>query len=126
MDWTDRLDRLQGHVTRSIEGTAADGHRIRGDLLAPQPGAKGPLVMVTCEPIRFDDGSPDLERFPSFMEQAEAADELLPLAMLATMLPTFPPGQREPPPPGARTIPWEYVGRFVPPGGIEVVGSIGA
>lgn len=125
VEWTERVYATKGPVSRSIGRTAEDGHLIVADLLHPQAGAKGPTLMVTCAPLTFDDGAPQLERFPTFMELVEAADELAPLAMYATMFPTFPVGDREAPPPGPRTIPLEYMGKFVPPGSIEVVGSIG-
>lgn len=125
MDWIDRtLAACPPGVARSIEARAEDGHLIRAELVTPQPGTT-PTIMVTCEPVTFDDGPGQLERFPTFMEIVEAADELAPLCMFTTSFPTYPPGERQPPPPGARTIPLSWMGKVAPPSGIEVVGSIG-
>lgn len=126
MEWTERTALLGPNHTRSIQGMAEDGHLIRADLLPPQAPGQGPTIMVTCDPVTFDDGADQLERFPTFMELVEAADELAPLSLFNTIFPTYAqPADRPAPPPGARTIPLNWMARVTPPSGIEVVGSIG-
>lgn len=82
------------------------------------------MLMVTCEPVTFDDGPGSLERFPTLQELCDVGDELAPLAMYTASFPTFNPGDRPDPPPGARAVPLEFIGKVVIPGAIEVVGSI--
>lgn len=123
MEWTERTGPQGPGIARSIEATAEDGHPIRADLMRPLGLNAAPTIMVTCDPVTFDDGADQLERFPTFMELVEAADELAPLCVFNTIFPTYPPGEREAPPPGARTIPLNWMGKVTPPSGIQIVGA---
>lgn len=124
MDWIERTAVLEPGIARSIQARAEDGHLIRADLVAPQTLEGAPTIMVTCDPVTFDDGVPQLERFPTFYELVEAADELGPRCVWNTIFPSYRPGEREPPPPGCRTIPLNWIGK-VEPVGIQLVGALG-
>jgi len=126
MEWIDRTATigtpLVGRLERSIQALADDGHLILASLARQVPG--GPCaILVTCEPVTFDDGSPELQRFPSLLELTEVGDELAPLCMFTTSFPTFPQGERPELPPGPLTVPLEQIGKVHPPGSVEVVGS---
>jgi hypothetical protein len=127
VDWTDRTTAIGsptvGRLERSIQALADDGHLIVATLARGGPG--GPCaILVTVEPLTFDDGSPELQRFPSLLELTAVGDELAPLCMFTTSFPTFPQGQRPELPPGPLSVPLEQVGKIRPPGSIEVVGSL--
>lgn len=124
MEWTERTAVIGPQIARSIQRAAEDGHLILADLIEAQGAAQGPTVVVTCEPVTFDDGAEDLERFPTLQELVDAVDELAPGFLFGTQFPSFPIGQRPPPPPGARAVPLTAVGRIRTAGAIEVVGSI--
>ena len=126
MDWTDRTTAIStpgaAPLERSIQALADDGHRIVANLHRRAPGAPC-AILVTVEPLTFDDGSPELQRFPSLLELTEVGDELAPLCMFTTSFPTFPQGERPELPPGPLTVPLEQIGKVHPPGSVEVVGS---
>ncbi len=124
-DWTPRAIPTQG-AAETATREADDGHEIRADLfgLGARNG-EAHRLMVTCEPLEFDDGEPPNERWPSLEEVLAAADEMVPGEILSLVFFANPEGvERIPVPPGApRSIELSQVGEMAQPGKIEVIQS---
>lgn len=105
------------NAVRTVARTAEDGHTIRADLFGMGATLGEPCTLiVTCEPRTEAIGGLILtfERLPTFMELAEAADELAAGMVLSIQFFGNPGGvPREPIPEGAvRSLTCTEVGRL--------------
>ncbi len=119
--WESRVIPTRGAASTAVH-TADDGHTIQADYIPATPDVPAQLL-VTCEPLTFDDGSPPAERWPTFDELVTAADELAPGGVLQITFFGNPEGvERVPVPPGTpRVIQSAHVGAIQGGRRIEVV-----
>ena len=108
--------------------TAEDGHQLLADLHGRGARHNEPYRLVlACEPLLYiDDDDVELgpqERWPTFVELADAADFLIPGQVLSLQFFSNPEGvPRVEVPPGARrAIEVTQIGELKQPGQIELV-----
>ncbi len=121
--WKDRFIPPKG-AQSSAYLTAGDGHYLVADLYPEAPG-QPPKLVVTCDPLEFDDGADTVRRFPTFEEIGAAADYLAPGSLFHVPFVSMPEAvEREPlPDEMPRAVVSLLVGVVQVPGAIEVVGG---